>query len=56
MNIENIEAFVYVTHFGSFNKASKALFLSQPSVTSRIQSLEAELGNITLSIAGMREF
>ncbi|MFA7745391.1 LysR family transcriptional regulator [Salinicoccus roseus] len=43
MNIDNIEAFVFVNHFGSINKASKALFLSQPSVTSRIKSLEREL-------------
>ncbi|NOV02892.1 LysR family transcriptional regulator [Paenibacillus planticolens] len=43
MNIENIEAFVYVIHYGSFNKAAEALFLSQPSVTARIQSLEREL-------------
>lgn len=43
MNIENIEAFVYVNHYGSFNKAAEVLFLSQPSVTARIQSLEREL-------------
>lgn len=43
MNIENIEAFVYVNHYGSFNKAAEALFLSQPSVTARIQTLEREL-------------
>jgi DNA-binding transcriptional LysR family regulator len=43
MNIENIEAFVYVFHYGSFNKAAEVLFLSQPSVTARIQSLEREL-------------
>lgn len=43
MNIENIEAFVYVIHYGSFNKAGEALYLSQPSVTARIQSLEREL-------------
>ncbi|UUZ80159.1 LysR family transcriptional regulator [Paenibacillus sp. P26] len=43
MNIENIEAFVYVIHFNSFNKAADALFLSQPSITARIQSLEREL-------------
>lgn len=43
MNIENIEAFVYVVHYGSFNKAAEILFLSQPSVTARIQSLEREL-------------
>lgn len=43
MNIENIEAFIYVNHYGSFNKAAEALYLSQPSVTSRIQTLEREL-------------
>nr|WP_255570861.1 LysR family transcriptional regulator [Cohnella sp. CFH 77786] len=43
VNIENIEAFVYVIHYGSFNKAAEALYLSQPSVTARIQSLEREL-------------
>ncbi|GAA3407826.1 LysR family transcriptional regulator [Paenibacillus hodogayensis] len=43
MNIENIEAFVYVFHYGSFNKAAEVLYLSQPSVTARIQSLEREL-------------
>ena len=43
MNLENIEAFVYVNHFGSFNKAAEMLYLSQPSVTARIQTLEREL-------------
>ncbi|GAB6988116.1 LysR family transcriptional regulator [Paenibacillus pini] len=43
MNIENIEAFVYINHYGSFNKAADTLFLSQPTVTARIQSLEREL-------------
>ncbi|MFB9279037.1 LysR family transcriptional regulator [Cohnella cellulosilytica] len=43
MNIENVEAFVYVIHCGSFNKAAEALYLSQPSVTARIQSLERDL-------------
>ena len=43
MNIENIEAFVYAFQLGSFNKAADALFLTQPSVTARIKSLEREL-------------
>ncbi|MGA3601973.1 LysR family transcriptional regulator [Lysinibacillus agricola] len=47
MNIENIEAFIYVCQLGSFNKAAEALYLSQPSVTARIQSLEREI-NIKL--------
>ncbi|MEM1505817.1 LysR family transcriptional regulator [Domibacillus sp. 8LH] len=43
MNIENIEAFLYVCQLGSFNKAAEALYLTQPSVTARIQSLEREI-------------
>lgn len=43
MNIEHFEAFVYVVHHNSFRKAADALFLSQPSISARIQSLEREL-------------
>ncbi|MFP4975568.1 LysR family transcriptional regulator [Paenibacillus sp. CN-4] len=43
MNIDNIEAFVYINHYGSFNKAAEVLYISQPTVTARIQSLEKEL-------------
>ncbi|QKL21205.1 LysR family transcriptional regulator [Bacillus altitudinis] len=43
MNIENIEAFIYVCQLGSINKAAEALYLTQPSVSARIQSLEKEL-------------
>jgi DNA-binding transcriptional LysR family regulator len=43
LNIENIEAFVYINHYGSFNKAADVLYISQPTVTARIQSLEREL-------------
>jgi DNA-binding transcriptional LysR family regulator len=38
-----MEAFVYINHYGSFNKAADILFISQPTVTARIQSLEREL-------------
>ena len=43
VNIDNLEAFMYVVHLKSVHKASKALFLSQPTVTARIKSLEREL-------------
>lgn len=43
INIDNIEAFVFIVHYGSYNKAADVLFLSQPSVSARIQSLEREL-------------
>ncbi|NBI28701.1 LysR family transcriptional regulator [Chengkuizengella marina] len=65
MNIENIEAFIYVCQLGSFNKAAEALFLTQPSVTARIQSLEREMNlklfhrngkNISLSDKGEHFF
>lgn len=54
MNIENIEAFVYVVHFNSFHKAADALFLSQPSISSRIQTLEKELNVKLLEREGKR--
>ncbi|WP_071460711.1 LysR family transcriptional regulator [Bacillus massilinigeriensis] len=43
MNLHNLEAFVYAVHFGSFNKAAEALFLTQPSVTARIHTLETQM-------------
>ncbi|WP_240416179.1 LysR family transcriptional regulator [Paenibacillus periandrae] len=52
MNIDNLEAFVYVIHFNSFNKAADALFLSQPSISARIQSLERELNALLFEREG----
>lgn len=52
MNIENIEAFVYAVHLGSFVKAAEALYLTQPSVTARIHSLERELNTELFHRAG----
>lgn len=54
MNLDHIETFLYVVHLKSIRKASKALFLSQPTVTARIQSLEKEL-NISLFLRVNRE-
>ena len=44
MNSEQLEAFVYTVYLKSTNKAAKTLFISQPTVTARIQTLEKELG------------
>ena len=52
MNIENIEAFVYINHYGSFNKAAEVLFISQPTVSARIQSLERELDSVLFDRLG----
>lgn len=44
MNLKQLEAFVQVAEGGSFSKAAKALFLTQPTVSAHISSLEKEFG------------
>jgi DNA-binding transcriptional LysR family regulator len=44
MEIQNLEAFLRVARERSFTRAAAALFLTQPSVTARIQALEQEIG------------
>ncbi|WP_160719333.1 LysR family transcriptional regulator [Bacillus sp. USDA818B3_A] len=44
MNIDHLEAFMYVVQLKSIHKAAEALFLSQPTVTARIKTLEQDLG------------
>ncbi len=44
MDMRKLEAFCRVYEQRSFSKAAKELFLSQPTVSSHISSLEAELG------------
>ncbi|MGD9895164.1 MAG: LysR family transcriptional regulator [Dehalococcoidia bacterium] len=43
MELGQLEAFLQVASHHSFSKAAEVLFLTQPSVTARIQSLEKEL-------------
>jgi DNA-binding transcriptional LysR family regulator len=61
MELAQLEAFIQVAHYRSFSRAAEALFLTQPSVTARIQSLEREIGerlfertgrSVTLTDAG----
>lgn len=63
MNLQYIETFLTVARFGSINKASAALFLSQSTLTHRLHQLEEELGTalfvrtgsgVTLTIDGKR--
>lgn len=44
MNLKQLEAFVKVAEGGSFSKAAKDLFLTQPTVSAHIAALEKELG------------
>jgi DNA-binding transcriptional LysR family regulator len=44
MDLARIEAFVQVARTGAISRAAESLFVTQPAVTSRIQSLERSLG------------
>lgn len=44
MNLKQIEAFVKIANNGSFSKTAKELYLTQPTVSAYINSLETELG------------
>lgn len=45
MNLKQLEAFVQVAEGGSFSKAAKELFLTQPTISAHISSLEKELNS-----------
>ena len=44
MFINQVEAFVNVVKYKSFSQAARKLYLSQPTISSHIKSLEAEFG------------
>ena len=54
MNLKQLEAFVQVADGGSFSKAAKELFLTQPTISSHISSLEREL-NARLFVRNTKE-
>lgn len=54
MHLDQISTFVSVIESGSYNKASTKLFLSQPTITHRINKMESELG-ISLLVRGKKE-
>ncbi|MFC3882208.1 LysR family transcriptional regulator [Bacillus songklensis] len=45
MELKNIEAFLMVVEKGSFSAAADALYISQPTISVRIQQLEKELNS-----------
>lgn len=54
MNLKQLEAFVQVAESGSFSKAAKDLFLTQPTISAHISSLEKEL-NARLFVRNTKE-
>ena len=44
MDLRQLEIFVKVAELGSFSRAAQALFLTQPTVSEHIRTLEDELG------------
>ncbi|PWJ49395.1 selenium metabolism-associated LysR family transcriptional regulator [Faecalicatena contorta] len=54
MNLKQLEAFVSIADEGSFSRAAKSLFLTQPTVSAHISSLEQEL-NVRLFIRNTKE-
>lgn len=52
MDFKQIEAFVYVVRHKSFSRAADAIFLTQPTVSAHISSLEKELGTKLIDRSG----
>ena len=49
MDFKQLEAFVKVIELASFSKAAEELYISQPSVSNYITSLEKELDNVLIN-------
>lgn len=54
MNLKQLEAFVHVAESRSFSKAAKDLYLTQPTISAHISSLEKEL-NVRLFVRNTKE-
>lgn len=54
MNLKQLEAFVQIADNGSFSKAAKDLFLTQPTISAHISALEKEL-NTRLFVRNTKE-
>ena len=54
MNLKQLEAFVQVAEGGSFSRAAKELYLTQPTISAHIAPLEKEL-NVRLFIRNTKE-
>jgi DNA-binding transcriptional LysR family regulator len=56
MDFKQIEAFVSVVDNKSFSKAADVCFLTQPTISARISSLEKELGVRLIDRTGREAF
>lgn len=54
LEFKQLEAFVYVVKMGSFSRAAEKLYLTQPTVSAHIRSLEKQL-DATLLVRGSKE-
>jgi DNA-binding transcriptional LysR family regulator len=52
MDFRQLESLVAIVKHGSFTKAAEELYLTQPTLTGHIQSLENELGTVLLNRCG----
>lgn len=52
MDFKQLESFVAVTKYKSFTRAAQELYLTQPTVTGHIRSMEEELGTILFNRGG----
>lgn len=52
MDFRQIEAFMYVVRYKSFSKAADAVFLTQPTISAHISSLENEIGTKLIDRSG----
>ncbi len=49
MDFKQLETFVNVIKFGSFSKAADATFLTQPTISTHVKTLEEELGVVLIN-------
>ena len=52
MDLRQLESFVAIAKHGSFTRAAEELYLTQPTLTGHIQSIENELGTVLLNRCG----
>ncbi len=52
MDFRQLESFVAIAKYGSFTRAAQELYLTQPTLTGHIQSMENQLGTVLFNRCG----